>query len=693
MSRIGGKSKVGYIEFENWKHEILIKGDAIYGRFSWQSDDKAVVFCNDSYVYFYRFIDQQLFTINIKSIEGYEGAVLAKGGFTNLTVSDDCEKVFFSIIDPTIGLKKDSMLEVEVWNGNDASLFPTQQLLQSTDIPKFVVWFPVSNKFKVLSDNSRFNVHITTGGNYVILSNPYTYILTSQYPKRVDYYIKDVRTGVEKLLLEQHPEEVNQLSFSPFDDSILYFQNENWWLYNPATDATTNITNYSNHCWNTVYEDDPSNPGAYGVASWTMDRKYVLLYDRFDIWKASLDGSVCVRLTRGSEKGIVYRINKSEFGGVRFRGYESDLRKVINLSKDMILEITNLLDWSTGYVVYNEKKSMRTLIYGPKKYNDFKKSINGKYLYTSETFSQPTQLEFTSNRGSKILFDSNRHQKQYYYGHSELVYYRNANGEILKGALFYPSNYKKDVKYPMVVKTYERLSGMLHKYTRPTLANDTGFNVSVFTTNGYFVLFPDIKHVNGSPGISAYDCVTSAVKEVIATYNVDEKHIGLIGHSFGGFETDFIITKTDLFAAAVSGAGIGNTIGYYFSLNTNGGGAEDGMWRFENQQMRMGIPFYQDKQSYLNNSPLYNAENIRTPLLQWTGKNDIVVPYEQSVNLYLALRKLKVKNVMLVYPEEGHSLSKETNQYDLTYRILQWFDYFLKGNVNIDWITGGTAEK
>jgi dipeptidyl aminopeptidase/acylaminoacyl peptidase len=687
------KYEVGYIELENNEQKIIVKGNSTYGRLSWQSNGKSFVFTNNETVYCYQLTNHRLYSFEINKIAGYEGATMASGGFTNLTISDDGEKVFFSIINPIKNSSTNNNQEVEIWNGNDTCLFPTKQLIQATDMPKLTVWFPTSGECNVISDNFNFNVRLTTQGDYVLLSNPYTYTLTSQYPKRVDYYIKNVKTGAVKLLLKQHPEEINQLSFSPFNNAILYFQNNNWWHYNPDTDIKTAIGKQSNHSWKTTEEEDTAHSGAYGVASWTADEKNVLLYDSFDIWKTALDGSTPIRLTKGREKSIIYRLSKLEFEAIKFRGYEGGIRKVISLTKDIILEVTNSLDWSTGFSVYNEKTGLRNLVYGQKRYSGIKRSKNEKYIFTSETFSQPPQLEWYNHQQLKIIFYSNRQQVQYNFGRSELVHYENSNGKKLKGALFYPAGYEEGKKYPMIVKVYEQLSSMLHKYVKPSLLNDTGFNTSIYTTNGYFVLFPDIKYNKGNPGISANDCVTSAVKQVIALQAIDEKRIGIIGHSFGGYETDFIITQTNLFSAAVSGAGIGNTIGSYFSLNRNGGGAEDSMWRFENQQLRMGIPFYEDKQAYLANSPLFNADKIKTPLLQWSGKNDIVVPYEQSINLYLALRKLRLKNCLLIYPNEGHSLSKETNQRDLTIRVLQWFDYYLKDKTQIDWITTGTTDK
>lgn len=164
----------------------------------------------------------------------------------------------------------------------------------------------------------------------------------------------------------------------------------------------------------------------------------------------------------------------------------------------------------------------------------------------------------------------------------------------------------------------------------------------------------------------------------------------MFGHSFGGYETNFIISQTNIFAAAVSGAGISDIISMYFNIGKSFDFQSD-MFRFENQQWRMGKSLYDDKEAYLRNSPIMHAENVKTPLLLWTGKNDRIVPWNQSISYYLALRKLGVKNEMLVYPDEEHSLANPSNQTDLSKRMMAWFDHLLKGYPEPEWISKETS--
>ncbi|MNR09608.1 x-prolyl-dipeptidyl aminopeptidase [compost metagenome] len=200
-------------------------------------------------------------------------------------------------------------------------------------------------------------------------------------------------------------------------------------------------------------------------------------------------------------------------------------------------------------------------------------------------------------------------------------------------------------------------------------------------------MYPDIKLEYQKPGISALDCVISSTKSVISRGIVNPERVAIYGHSFGGYETNFIITRTDLFATAISGGSISDIITKYLTANLNTG--QPDMWRFGNRQWNMRKTPFEAPLIYQNNSPIANVEKIKTPLLLWAGKEDKQVDRRQSMEFYLALRRLGKKNIMLLYPEEGHVVSKKANQIDLTNRIQQWFAYYLKEDHSAQWITDG----
>jgi dipeptidyl aminopeptidase/acylaminoacyl peptidase len=236
------------------------------------------------------------------------------------------------------------------------------------------------------------------------------------------------------------------------------------------------------------------------------------------------------------------------------------------------------------------------------------------------------------------------------------------------------------------VHIYERQFQFLNDYMNPSSYVGDGFNSTNFTAQGYFVLFPDMVFETANVGKSATACVLSAVDAVLAKGVVDPKKVGLIGHSFGGYTTDLIITQTDRFATAVAGAAWTDLISSYLYVGTTF--YRPDFYRAEHDQLRIGQSLFEDTESYLKNSPVLQASNVKTPLLAWTGEQDRHIHYLQSMEFYLALRRLNKTHTLLVYPDEEHTLWKPKNQKDLTLRVEQWFNYYLKNETFHSWMKG-----
>jgi dipeptidyl aminopeptidase/acylaminoacyl peptidase len=335
----------------------------------------------------------------------------------------------------------------------------------------------------------------------------------------------------------------------------------------------------------------------------------------------------------------------------------------------------------SGYSLYIPNKKLKKLIYGKSSCSLIRKAAQGNsYLYVEQTANTAPRVLFapTLTKEPKVLFQSNPQYSNYDAGQAELIAYATEKEKDLKGILYYPVGYTPGKKYPMVVYIYEKLSGGFHQYMRPTWFDGDGFNAVNYTLDGYLVLMPDIKLEVGEPGESAVACVLAAVNAVSEKGILDRNRIGLIGHSFGGYEVPYILTQTSLFKAGVAGAGITDMISNYFFFH--GATEHSNMWRYETQQLRMGKTPFEDYQAYIRNSPIAHADKITTPLLLWSGKEDNNVPPEQSMELYMALRRLNKRNLLLLYPEENHVIQKPDNQIDLNLRIKNWFDYYLKGS-------------
>jgi dipeptidyl aminopeptidase/acylaminoacyl peptidase len=265
------------------------------------------------------------------------------------------------------------------------------------------------------------------------------------------------------------------------------------------------------------------------------------------------------------------------------------------------------------------------------------------------------------------------------------VEYANSKGERLQGILYYPASFVPGKTYPMVVYMYEKLSRNLHVYSVPT--NRSPYNAAVFTARGYFFLNPDISFRARDPGLSALDAVESAVKRVIAKGHVDPKRVGVMGHSWGGYESTFLATRSDLFAAAVAGAPLTDLLSMYGSVYWNSGQPETG--HYETGQERMQVPFWEDSDAYFRNSPVLSIPRMKTPLLVAFGDKDGAVDWHQGIEMYNLARRAGKQFVLLVYPGENHGLAKKPNQIDYQRRALEWFGHYLHGETAPDWITRG----
>jgi dipeptidyl aminopeptidase/acylaminoacyl peptidase len=240
----------------------------------------------------------------------------------------------------------------------------------------------------------------------------------------------------------------------------------------------------------------------------------------------------------------------------------------------------------------------------------------------------------------------------------------------------------------MIVYTYELLSQNLHGWQPPTERNYYDF--TVWTQQGYFVLLPDIVYRGGDPGRSAVDAVVPAVHSIVARGLVDSARVGLIGHSWGGYQATYIPTQTNIFAASVAGAPITNFLSFAGAIHWTPGIAEFDHW--ETGQARMGAPPWEAFEAHVRNSPAASVANLRTPMLMEVGDADGTVDWHQGIEFYnFARRAGKQDFVMLVYPGEDHGLRKKENQVDYHRRILQWFGHWLKGEPEPDWFRNGVS--
>jgi dipeptidyl aminopeptidase/acylaminoacyl peptidase len=665
--------------------------------FTWHKKGNALAFATKSdsitktVLYYYTLQNDSLYELNPWFHPNFPQNVFIPTDFTfKLTISDDMQRVFFTTKMNSPLLEKENTSDVEIWNANDKSLYVEREKDGSpSTVPRVGIWLPLSNFATALTTNEFPNLMLSGDQQYAFLFNPKDYEPQFKIkPGPSDVYILNLKTFEKKRLLKEHSAHFLEMIPSPTGRYLSYFKEGDWWVYTIASGTHQNVTA-------SIKTKFTSEDLYYSIAAknanagWSLGDREILLYDEFDLWAIKPDGTSFRRLTHGRESKIRYRLAKAPDRQPYIFIYDALKLDNFNIEKELLLHGQGD-DGKTGYFKWNPDSGEKLIVFGDQYIDQLTYTSEKQNLFFREQkFDLSPRLMVSKEDSNPVcFFRSNPQQVKYHWGRSELLEYKNSNGIKMKGVLRYPANYAPNKKYPMIVHVYQRQNEQHHKYVNPTSQMEDEDNDTFWTTQGYFVLLPDIVVEYDTLGYSALDCVLAAVKNVLAKEIVKPNKIGLMGHSFGGYETSFIITQTNIFAAAIASAGSTDLTSFYFTLAKNF--SYPNMYRFASGQWKINQTPFEAPELYLRNSPITYANKVNTPLLLWTGKEDYNVDPHQSMEFYFALRSLGKKCIMLLYPNEGHGISKPANQNDMTKRIQQWFAYYLKDDASAEWITEGT---
>jgi len=516
---------------------------------------------------------------------------------------------------------------------------------------------------------------------------------------RGDYYRVNTATG-ERTLIDRGL--ARTMGSSPDGKWFLYLKDSKVVAYNLETGRGTTLGGSEKLSFVDETDDHPYEKPVYGVAGWSKDGKYVLLNHRFDVYAVPLDGGKAVNLTGGvgDAQEIQFRIvrldrpgggGRGGRGGAAFAAAQNDEDQGIDLSKPLLLSAYGEWTKKSGYYTLPPGGKPAPLVFEDASVGQAQKAENAdRVIFTRQTFSQfpdywATNGSFTSP--TKVT-DANPFIGEYRWGKRVLVDFKNAKGQHLQGTLTLPANYEQGKKYPMLVYFYEKLSNTHHQF--PTPIYDDRPHFAEYASDGYLVFEPDIVYEIGKPGSSALDCVTSGVKKVIELGYADPAHIGIQGHSWGGYETSYILTQTDMFAAVVTGAPPTNLISFYDETYPGTGTLQQGI--VEVGQVRMGTNPWDNKALFEEQSAIYNVRNIKTPFLILHGTADNAVDWHQGLELYGAARRWGKQVILLSYPGEPHHLARKENQKDFQQRMKQFFDHYLKGTPAPKWMIDGVPQ-
>ncbi|MEQ8765302.1 MAG: alpha/beta fold hydrolase, partial [Planctomycetota bacterium] len=501
-------------------------------------------------------------------------------------------------------------------------------------------------------------------------------------PRYYDHYIIDVETGRAEPILEDVQASA---SLSPEGRYVTWWDgNERSWLaYSIESGETVDLTEHLPHpVWN-FEGDTPSIPRPWGSPGWATDDQMFLVYDAFDLWAVSPDGlwpPVCITEGVGRATGTRYR---------RIRLDREE--RAVPLDEPFLLSTFEEKTKDEGFARDRIRSTTqpKQLLEAAARFSTPRRAEDGdRLLFTQETFERFPDLWVSDLdlQDARQISHANPQQSEYSWGTAELTHWTSLDGVELEGLLYKPEGFDPSRRYPMMVYFYEKNSDALHRYVTPAPAR-ASVNYSFYVSRGYVVFVPDIPYKTGYPGLSALNAVLPGVSALIDRGFVDRERIGVQGHSWGGYQVAYLVTKTDLFAAAEAGAPVSNMVSAYGGIRWSSGMSR--MFQYERTQSRIGGTLWDETLHFIENSPVFWLESVTTPLLILHNDEDGAVPWYQGIELFVGLRRLGKPAWLFNYNGEQHGLTRDHNRRDWSVRLQQFFDHYLMDAPPPVWLERG----
>jgi dipeptidyl aminopeptidase/acylaminoacyl peptidase len=262
-------------------------------------------------------------------------------------------------------------------------------------------------------------------------------------------------------------------------------------------------------------------------------------------------------------------------------------------------------------------------------------------------------------------------------GKTEVIRWKSKDGREIEGLLTYPVNYRAGTKVPLLLNVHGGPAGV---FQQTYIGGRGSYPLATFATRGYAILRPNPRGSSGYGnefqranfkdwGGADYQDLMTGVDRVIAMGVADENRLGVMGWSYGGFMTSWIVTQTKRFKAASAGAPVTNLISQT-GTDDIGGFVPD----------YFGGRFWEDAQVYQKHSPVFQVKGVTTPTLIQHGEADLRVPISQGYEFYNALRAQNVPTRMLVLPRQPHGPNEPKMQIAAMQSNLDWFEKYLGGS-------------
>ncbi len=629
------------------------------------------------------------------SLEGREGvpAGWAVSPDRAPSFSENGRRLFFGTAPPRPAEQSDSLTDeervvVDVWHWKDPYLQPMQQeqldderkrsYLAVLDIGRDRVMQLATEDVPEIELGQDGDADVALGTSTL----PYRKRISWDTPGYRDVYVVDLRTGERELILEET--QANP-SLSPKGAYAFWYdyERQGWYARAVRGDETVPLTAGVPYPLFDEEHDTPSPARPYGVAGWTEDDRAVLVYDRFDIWWTDPTGRRAPRMvTEGAGRADSVRL--------RYERLDQDA-DAIDPGEPMLLSAFQVRTKASGF--YRDRVDgdapPQPLVFDARRYAALGRAEDAdRVLFTREDVAEFPDLWVSDLALSspRKLSDANPQQSRYRWATVELVEWLSADGVPLQGLVYKPEDFDPTRQYPLMVNFYERDSDNLHRHF-PPIPHRSVVRPTFYASRGYVVFMPDIVYRTGYPGESALNAVVPGVLQLVDAGYVDRDRIGIQGHSWGGYQIAYIVTKTDLFKAAAAGAPVSNMISAYGGIRWGSGMSR--MFQYERTQSRIGATLWEAPIRYIENSPIFWADKIETPLLMMHNDHDGAVPWYQGIELFVALRRLGKPAWLVNYNDAPHWPVTFAEKRDWNIRLQQYFDHYLRGAPAPVWMEEG----
>lgn len=648
-------------------------------------------------------LDGFSFIISERKKKGGETAPAPKDVKKDEAKKDETKKEDTKKTPPSLGSGSGAKPDLVVWHWKDERLQPMQEKQASSDrsTTYTAVYWTKDKKFVRLSDDKMKFVTLSPKQKFAIGrdSKPYEYMSYLNGKLFTDIHVVDPKTGERKKAVEKLVSLFGGggggVQNSPTGTHFSYYKNGHFHVYDMAAGKSVNVTEKVGTSFVDTEDDHNFDKPGRQSFGWSRDGKFVLLSDGWDIWKVAADGTAGENLTvNGKTDGIRYRL---------VGNLEPEFKPGTDLDKPVYVTMYGEWTKKDGFARLGAQNTsnaqpgedrkvtlarvVETLLWGDAAHGPPLKARKADvFAYTKQTATEYPDYHVTDAtfKDSKKVTDANPQQKDYTWtAGTKLVEYKGVGGKRLQGTLHLPAGYEEGKKYPTIIYIYEKLSQGTHRYQPPSLSAIG----SIYTSNGYAVLMPDITYRLNDPGMSAKECILPALDAAVAMGVVDNDKVALHGHSWGGYQTAFMVTQTDRFKCAIAGAALTDLVSMYSGVYWNVGMSNQPI--FESSQGRFTGGYWEQQEAYIRNSPVYHATKVKTPLLLLHNDKDGAVDFTQGVEYYNTLRRLQKPVVMLQYKGENHGLAKPENRKDYAVRMREFFDHHLMGKPAPDWWTEG----